>query len=138
MDDILYLVIFLFLLVVFPMMGFFVIRRVFAIFRFIPYIIREIVIPHWQKDLESVANDDGTVLGEDGFRYKKTVLTPDELDILRNSFLTKQVHVNPKKFAKKNKKKLATIGITVGLLVLGVILYKIFWVVYDFIILSYF
>lgn len=88
--------------------------------------------------MESVANDDGTVLGEDGFRYKKTVLTPDELDILRNSFLTKQVNVDPRKFAKKNKKKLATIGITVGLLVLGVILYKIFWVVYDFIILSYF
>lgn len=138
MDDILYLVIFLFLLVVLPMMGFFIIRRVFAIFRFIPYVIREIVIPHWQKDMESVANNDGTVLGEDDFRYKKTVLTPDELDILRNSFLTKQVNVDPRKFAKKNKKKLATIGIIIGLLVLGIVLYKIFWVVYDFIILSYF
>lgn len=143
MDDILYLLIFLFLLVVFPMMGFFVsffvIRRVFAIFRFIPYVIREIVIPHWQKDMESAADEDnGTVLGEDGFRYKKTVLTPDELKILQDSFLTRQINVDPRKFAKKNKKKLAIVGITLGSIILAVILYKIFWVVYDFLVLTYF
>jgi len=130
------LVIFLFLLIVFPIMGFFVsffvIRRVFAIFRFIPYIIREVVIPHWQKDMESAANDDGEV------RHKKTVLTPDELNILKNSFLTKQINVDPRKFAKKNKKKLATIGIIIGLLVFGIVLYKIFWIVYDFLVLTYF
>lgn len=134
--DVLYLVIFLFLLVVFPIISFFisffVIRRVFTIFRFIPYIIREIVIPHWQKDMESAANDDGEV------RHKKTVLTPDELDILKNSFLTKQINVDPRKFAKKNKKKLAIVGIVLGSIILAVILYKIFWIVYDFLVLTYF
>lgn len=138
MDDILYLVIFLFLLIVLPMMGFFVIRRVFSIFRFIPYLMREVIVPHWQKDMESAANGNNEI-GEDGIiRYKKTVLTPDELDILRNSFLTKQVHVNPKKFAKKNKRKFAILGVILGSAILGIVLYRIYWVVYDFIVLTYF
>lgn len=127
MDDILYLVIFLFLLIILPMAGFFVIRRVFRIFRFIPYLMREVIVPQMK-----MAAEDG-----EG-NHHKTKLSPEQIRIIENSVLTSSLEVNPKRFTKKAKKRLSLAGIFFGITILGVVLYKVFWVIYDFIVLTYF
>lgn len=127
MDDILYLVIFLFLLIVLPMMGFFIIRRVFSIFRFVPYLMREVIVPQMKMAAE-----------EEGGEKNKIKLSSEQIRILENSVLTSSLEVNPKRFSKKMKKRFAITGTIVGLIILAFVLYKVFWFVYDFVVLTFF
>ena len=137
--EIIFFVIFMVLLVFVPVMAFFVIRRVFSIFRFIPFAVKEMVIPQLIKISENANTQNGGFVGPDGHyqRYQPT-LSQEELDILKNSFLGKQIEINPKRFTKKAKKGLSLAGIFFGITILGVVLYKVFWVIYDFIVLTYF
>jgi maltodextrin utilization protein YvdJ len=129
--EILFLVIFLGLLTILPIMAFFVVRRVFSIFRLIPHIMKEVVLPHLAHISEVAESDDGR-------RYTRVALSQEQIDLIRKSFLGKQIEVNPKRFSPKSKKTMAILGGIIGITILSVVVYKMFWVIYDFIVLTYF
>lgn len=119
---------FVVLLIFIPMYAFVLFRRVFRIFRFVPYLTREVIVPHLYEVVQTKEKE-----GE-----SKINLSPEKIKIIENSVLTSSLEVNPKRFSKRTKKRLSATFIVIGLVILALVVYKLFWFVYDFIVLTFF
>jgi len=124
------LLLFIFVLIIVPIAVFFMIRRVFKIFRFLPNLFNKVVVPSYEK-MSTEQQSEGT-------HSNKMNLNEEQMDFIKNSFLSKQIEFNPKNFKAKTKKKLSIAALIIGLPALGFVLYKLFWVIHDFIMLTYF
>lgn len=120
--------IFVVFLIFMPMYMFILFRRVFRIFRFVPYLMREVIVPHLYEVVQTKEKE-----GE-----SKINLSPEKIKIIENSVLTSSLEVNPKRFSRRTKKKLSIAFATIGLVILALVVYKLFWFVYDFIVLTFF
>lgn len=121
------IVLFLIFLIIFPIMAFVVIRRVFSIFRLIPYVTREIFIPY----LKSTT----TYNEPNNHNYQ---LSPQQIRILEESIMTSSIEINPRKFSQKTKRRLAITGVIISVSMLGLFIYRVFWWIYDLLKLYYF
>lgn len=124
--------IFVIFLIFAPMYMFTLFRRAFRIFRFVPYLTREVIVPQMKMATETEEE------GEGGEEKNKIKLSSEQIRILEDSVLTSSLEVNPKRFTKKAKKRLSLAGIFFGITILGVVLYKVFWFVYDYMVLTFF
>jgi len=123
--------IFVVFLIFMPMFMFTIVKRAISIFRFVPYLMREVIIPQ----IKMAAEEEGKG-GEE--KENKIKLSSKQIRILENSVLTSSVEVNPKRFSKTTKKRLSAAFATIGLVILALVVYKLFWFVYDFIVLTFF
>lgn len=119
--------VFVIFLIFMPMYMFTLFRRVFRIFRFVPYLMREVIIPQMKMATE-----------EEGGEENKINLSPEQIRIIENSVLTSSLEVNPKRFSKRTKKRLSAAFAAIGLVILALVAYQLFWVIYDFMILTFF
>ena len=120
--------IFVVFLIFIPMYIFILFRRAFRIFRFVPYLVREIIVPHLYEVGQTKEKE-----GE-----SKINLSPEKIKIIENSVLTSSLEVNPKRFRKKTKRKLSITFTIIGLVILALVAYQLFWFVYDYIVLTFF
>lgn len=112
------------------MFMFTIVKRAISIFRFVPYLMREVIIPQ----IKMAAEEEGK--GEE--KENKIKLSSEQIRILENSVLTSSVEVNPKRFSKRTKKRLSVAFAAIGLIILALVAYQLFWFIYDFIILTFF
>lgn len=124
--------IFVVFLIFMPMYMFILFRRVFRIFRFVPYLMREVIIPQIKMATETEEE------GEGGEKENKIKLSSAQIKIIEDSVLTSSLEVNPKRFSKRTKKRLSVAFAAIGLVILALVVYKLFWFVYDFIVLTFF
>lgn len=113
-------------LIFIPMYAFVLFRRVLRIFRFVPYLMRELIVPYLYEAAEEKEGE------------SKINLSPEKIKIIENSVLTSSLEVNPKRFSKRTKKRLSIAFAIIGLVILALVAYKLFWFVYDFIVLTFF
>lgn len=122
--------VFVMFLIFIPMFMFTIVKRAISIFRFVPYLMREVIIPQ----IKMAAEEEGK--GEE--KENKIKLSSEQIRILENSVLTSSVEVNPKRFSKRTKKRLSVAFAAIGLIILALVAYQLFWFIYDFIILTFF
>lgn len=127
--------VFVMFLIFIPMYAFVLFRRVFRIFRFVPYLMREVIIPQIKMATETEEEGEG---GEGGEKENKIKLSSAQIKIIEDSVLTSSVEINPKRFSKRTKKRLSVAFAAIGLVILALVVYKLFWFVYDFIVLTFF
>jgi len=120
------IIVFLILLIFTPIYVFMLFRRAFRIFRFLPYLMREVIIPQ----MKMAAEEEG--------EENKIKLSSAQIKIIEDSVLTSSVEVNPKRFSKRTKKRLSAAFVAIGLVILALVAYQLFWVIYDFMILTFF
>lgn len=124
------IVLFLIFLIIFPIMAFVVIRRVFSIFRLIPYVTREIFIPYLKMQSTTTTYNE-----PNNHNYQ---LSPQQIRILEESIMTSSIEINPRKFSQKTKRRLAITGVIISVSMLGLFIYRVFWWIYDLLKLYYF
>ena len=125
--------VFVIFLIFMPMYVFVLFRRVFSIFRFVPYLMREVIVPQMKRTAE-----EGEGFYDEEGNHQKIKLSPEQIRIIENSVLTSSLEVNPKRFSKRTKKRLSIAFAIIGLIILALVAYKLFWFVYDFVVLTFF
>lgn len=120
-------IVFIMFLIFIPMFMFMIAKRAISIFRFVPYLMREVIVPQMKMAAE-----------EEGEEENKIKLSPAQIKIIEDSVLTSSVEVNPKRFSKRTKKRLSIAFAIIGLVILALVAYQLFWFIYDFIILTFF
>lgn len=125
--------VFVIFLIFMPMYVFVLFRRVFSIFRFVPYLMREVIVPQMKRTAE-----EGEGFYDEEGNHHKIKLSPEQIRIIENSVLTSSLEVNPKRFSKRTKKRLSIAFAIIGLIILALVAYKLFWFVYDFVVLTFF
>lgn len=126
-------IVFIMFLIFIPMFMFTIVKRAISIFRFAPYLMREVIVPQMKR-----AAEEGEGFYDEEGNHHKIKLSPEQIRIIENSVLTSSLEINPKRFSKKMKKRFAITGTIIGLIILAFILYKVFWFVYDFVVLTFF
>lgn len=127
-------------LILFPMMVFVVIRRMFRIIRFIPKMFKEVIVPQYEKLSREGGIPTPDFDGSDNsnfFGYSRVQLEPEQIEFLKNSFFGKSMEVRPKHFRKITKKRLAIIGVGLGLLLVIITFVNLYPALRDYIVLTY-
>ena len=128
--------VFVILLIFMPMYMFILSRRAFRIFRFVPYLMREVIVP--QMKMVATKTEEEGEGGEGGEKENKIKLSSEQIKIIEDSVLTSSVEVNPKKFSRRTKKRLSAAFAVTGLVILALVTYQLFWFVYDYMVLTFF
>ncbi len=124
--------VFIIFLIFMPMYMFTLFHRAFRIFRFVPYLTREVIVPQMKMATETEEE------GEGGEEKNKIKLSSEQIRIIEDSVLTSSVEVNPKRFSRRTKKRLSAAFAVTGLVILALVTYQLFWFVYDYIVLTFF
>lgn len=136
------------ILIVWPITIFFIIRRMIQVIRFSKTYFKSIIMPYFEQmakegngspvpvDVDTDSDGNSNYYRGGGLYNMK--LTPEQLKILENSFFNKKVELNPKRFKPATKKRISIIGLIVTLGAIGFFGYKVFWIIYDFIYLTFF
>lgn len=128
-------IVFIMFLIFIPMFMFTIVKRAISIFRFVPYLTREVIVPQMKMATETEEEGEG---GEEKEKENKIKLSSAQIKIIEDSVLTSSVEVNPKRFSKRTKKRLSAAFAVTGLVILALVTYQLFWFVYDYIVLTFF
>lgn len=136
------------ILIVWPITIFFIIRRMVQVIRFSKTYFKSIIMPYFEQmakegngspvpvDVDTDSDGNSNCYRGGGLYNMK--LTPEQLKILENSFFNKKVELNPKRFKPATKKRISIIGLLIVALGIGAVIFNLFWIIYDYIYLTFF